>query len=39
MSEIQKFTLSRSGDSTVDVNTHTYFPEESTTTPQNCSDT
>jgi hypothetical protein len=34
-----KFALSCSGDSIVDVNTYTYFSEESTTTPQNCSDT
>jgi hypothetical protein len=38
MSGIPKFALSRPGYSIVDVNAHTYFPEGSTTTPQNCSD-
>jgi hypothetical protein len=39
MRGIQKFALLRSGESIGYVNTHTYFPEESTTPPQNCSDT
>jgi hypothetical protein len=38
MRRIPKFTLSRPGDSIVDMNARIDFPEESMTMPQNCSD-